>query len=166
MEINLEELRECLLESIEKKKAENVYKHPLLLYVNHIEAMVKSGARHRDIADFFNRKLGLTDSQKFNNIRLLNVRNYWKKKNIIDFKEVDRIKSELQKKEILKDEIMNRMMSFMKAVHNIDSQVVKNVDDAKIFLSNNYNENTSIQDLAQRYVNKINNKEYKNEQSN
>jgi len=158
-EIKLEELKAVLIESIEKKKKENAYQHPLLLYVNHIEAMVKSGARHRDIAEFFNQKLKLEGSSKFNNNRLANVRAYWKKKNLIDFNEVNKLITEFSK-----PSNTNELLELKNLYQEVFRTTQRTVDnhDLKNFYRNNYRSGLSINELARKYVASKNNNQNNN----
>lgn len=153
-EIKMEELKAVLMESIEKRKRENAYQHPLLLYVNHIEAMVKSGARHRDIAEFFNDKLKLEGSAKFNNNRLANVRAYWRKKNLIDINEVNKLINEFSKPSNTNE--LLELKNLYQEVYRITQRSVDNYR-LKEFYRNNYKSGLSVNELAKKYIENQNN---------
>ncbi|HHU94371.1 MAG TPA: hypothetical protein GXX62_04775 [Alcaligenaceae bacterium] len=150
-DISIEELKKVLIESIKKKEEEKVYKHPLLQYANAIEALVKSGARHRDVIEYFNNLA----STNYNNKQLYNLLYRWRTSNIINKIEVDKIKNDIALTKV-KDKSMAKMMDFVKAIYNINQTTIKDMNDAKLFFSNNYNDNVAIKDLAQRYINKQN----------
>lgn len=152
-EIDIKELKAVLLESIEKRKQERAYNHPLLLYVNYIEAMVKCGARHRDIASFFNSKLGLSGKNAFTNQKLVNARQYWRKIKIIDIKEVDNIVNQLKNSQSNTFNIeVNELKDFMKEIYNITKQPVSNTEHVKQFYLNNKNNGLSLSALANKYL--------------
>jgi len=90
-DISIEELKKVLIESIKKKEEEKVYKHPLLQYANAIEALVKSGARHRDVIEYLNNLA----STNYNNKQLYNLLYRWRTSNIINKIEVDKIKNDI-----------------------------------------------------------------------
>lgn len=154
-EIDIKELKAVILESIEKKKEERSYTHPLLLYVNHIEAMIKAGARHREVASYFNSKLGLSGKSSFSNQRLLNARNYWKKINVIDHKQVDSILIQFRNSpsnNSFNNEV-NELKEFLKEIYNITKQPIDKIEDAKTFYNSYKNKGYSLTDLADKFVN-------------
>lgn len=154
-EIDIKELKAVILESIEKKKEERAYTHPLLLYVNHIEAMIKAGARHREVASYFNSKLGLSGKSSYTNQRLLNARNYWKKINVIDYREVDSILIQFRNSQTnnnFNNEV-NELKEFMKEIYNITKQQINNIEEVKSFYNKHKDKGYSLSQLANVFVN-------------
>lgn len=154
-EIDIKELKAVILESIEKKKEERTYTHPLLLYVNHIEAMIKAGAWHREVASYFNSKLGLSGKSSYTNQRLLNARNYWKKINVIDYREVDSILIQFRNSQTnnnFNNEV-NELKEFMKEIYNITKQQINNIEEVKSFYNKHKDKGYSLSQLANVFVN-------------
>lgn len=152
--INIDDLKSLLIKSIQNKRKRKPYHHQLLPHINYIEAFIKEGGLHTDLAIYFNR---LYNTDIYTNNKIQSLRYYWKKINIINAQEVEKIRSDLNSHKLDdskrgKNEVLD-FGHFSKEVYKITKDISKIHSELKEFHSKNKNSNLSHYELALKFLN-------------
>lgn len=157
--LNIDDLKSLLIKSIQNKKQRKPYHHQLLAHTAYIEAFIKEGGLHTDLAAYFNT---LYNTDIYTNNKIKHLRDYWRKINIINLQEVDNIRRQLKTAKIedsknLKSEILD-FGHFSKEVFKITSDISTIRKELKEFHDKYKNSELTHEELALKFVNELNNK--------
>lgn len=159
-EINIDDLKSLLLKSIQNKKQRKPYHHQLLPHCSYIEAFIKEGGLHTDLAIYFNR---LYETDIYTNNKIKYLREYWKKINIINAQEVEKIRSSFKTYKLNdsnknKSEILD-YGHFSKEVYKLTKDLSSIKNELNFFWSANkefvINSVLTYEELALKFVNEL-----------